>query len=467
MSSSPRSRATRTAIFALSVGAAIIVVSLLLLAFGVDVLEIGDTFVTGLFPPIAVTSQGAQIRDLYTIVFLIAVAIFIVVEGLIIWTVIRYRRKPGDDTLPPQTHGNNIAEFVWTVVPTLIVIFMFIVSWQTLNAVDTSAPTPRHKIRAVAGQFQWQFDYLVDQDGKTVLYTEFIPLGQRGRRDDGPGRPDGPALRSSAKTSSTPSTSRSSCSSATSCRADQPVRLHRRRGRCRPDVPRPVRRAVRHRPPHHAVRGQRADAGRLRRMARRQGRRSAQRRRRPPRRPSGGRRRRAAARPAERRRRSDAPAHRQRRRLRADGARPPRPARRSRSSSTTRTRASPHNVAIHKDSPTGDRGLQGRDLPGRRHEDLRRPGRWPAGTYAFVCTVHPNDDRHPHGPVRSHSMATTTLTPAASAYRSALYDVADDDRSQEDRDHVRRSTRSSSSSSAGMLALGVRTRARPARACSS
>ena len=105
-----------------------------------------------LFPPIAVTSQGAQIRDLYTVIFLIAVAIFIVVEGLIIWSVIRYRRKPGDDTLPPQTHGNNVAEFVWTVVPTLIVIFMFIVSWQTLNAVDTSAAdADTTKIRAVAG----------------------------------------------------------------------------------------------------------------------------------------------------------------------------------------------------------------------------------------------------------------------------------------------------------------------------
>jgi cytochrome c oxidase subunit 2 len=174
MSSSPRSRTSQTAIFALAIGAAIIGLILVLLAIGVDVLKIGDTFVTGLFPPVAVTSQGAEIRNLYTVVFLIAVVIFFVVEGLIIWTVIRYRRKPGDDTLPPQTHGNNIAEFVWTVVPTLIVIFMFFVSWQTLNAVDTSAAdTSTTKITAVAAQFQWQFDY-VDQNGK-VVYTEFLP----------------------------------------------------------------------------------------------------------------------------------------------------------------------------------------------------------------------------------------------------------------------------------------------------
>ena len=72
---------------------------------------------------------------------------------------------------------------------------------------------------------------------------------------------------STAPTSSTRSTSRSSCSSATSCRARSTVRVHRRRGRGRPDLPRPVRRAVRHRPPDDAVRRHRPRPGRLRRLA--------------------------------------------------------------------------------------------------------------------------------------------------------------------------------------------------------
>jgi cytochrome c oxidase subunit 2 len=179
MSSSPRSRATQTAIFALAVGGALIGLSVILLFLGKNVFDEGGKFVSGLYPPIAVTTEGGRIRDLYTVVFLIAVAIFIVVEGLIIWTVIRYRRKPTDDALPPQIHGNNIAELVWTVVPTLIVIFLFVVSWQTLNEVDTTSANPQTKIRAIAGQFQWQFDYLND-DGTKVLYTELLPLVSQG-----------------------------------------------------------------------------------------------------------------------------------------------------------------------------------------------------------------------------------------------------------------------------------------------
>jgi len=179
MSSSPRSRSSQTAIFALAVGAALIGMIVLLLYLGKNVFDEAGKFVTGLYPPIAVTAEGAQIRDLYTVVFLVAVAIFIVVEALIIWSVIRYRRKPGDVDLPPQIHGNNIAELVWTVVPTLIVIFLFVISWQTLNAVDTTSAAPQTKIKAIAGQFQWQFDYLSD-DGSKVLYTELIPLAKDG-----------------------------------------------------------------------------------------------------------------------------------------------------------------------------------------------------------------------------------------------------------------------------------------------
>jgi cytochrome c oxidase subunit 2 len=159
--------------------ALLVVLAAAAIALGYDLAGAAEGFVTGLYPPRAVTEEGAQIRDLYTIVFLIAVAIFVLVEGLIIWSVIRYRRKPGDDTLPPQTHGNNLAELVWTIVPTIIVVFLFVVSWQTLNVVDTAAANPDTRIRAVAGQFQWQFDYLAE-DGQTILYTENLATGEDG-----------------------------------------------------------------------------------------------------------------------------------------------------------------------------------------------------------------------------------------------------------------------------------------------
>jgi cytochrome c oxidase subunit 2 len=127
----------------------------------------GQAIIKSFWPPDPASTQGVAIHNLYTIVFTIAVIIFFVVEGLIVWTVLRYRRKPGDDELPPQTHGHNLAEIVWTIVPTLIVIFLFFVSWQTLNTVEARAGTPDLKVRAHAGQFQWTFDYMAADAGPT------------------------------------------------------------------------------------------------------------------------------------------------------------------------------------------------------------------------------------------------------------------------------------------------------------
>jgi cytochrome c oxidase subunit II len=129
------------------------------------------------FPPPPVTSEGAEIKWLYDIVFYVAVAIFLAVEGLILWAVFRYRRKPGDDALPPQTHGNNLVEIIWTVIPTAIVAVLFLLSWQTLNAVE-ARPATDVKVRVVAAQFQFTFDYLA-QDGST-LFTQQIPTGDQG-----------------------------------------------------------------------------------------------------------------------------------------------------------------------------------------------------------------------------------------------------------------------------------------------
>ena len=265
MSSSPRSGPSQTALFALVVGGLLILAVIIALILGVNVIQYGETFVTGLYPPIAVTEQGAKVRDLYTIVFVIAVAIFLVVEGLIIWTVIRYRRKPGDVTLPPQTHGNNIAEFVWTLVPTLIVIFLFVISWQTLNVVDTNtAPTSR--IRAVAGQFQWQFDYL-SEDGRTILYTQLLPTASAG------GGMYVPAGRTIQLSLASQDVIHAFYVPQFLFKRDvvpgrvEHVRVQGQRQRCRPDLPRPVRRAVRFRPPDHAVRRHRQDRPRVRLLA--------------------------------------------------------------------------------------------------------------------------------------------------------------------------------------------------------
>jgi len=123
--------------------------------------------------PQAVTAQGSQIQSLYDITFAVGAIIFFFVEALIVFAVLRYRRKPGQTELPVQTHGNNTLEVIWTVIPLIIVTILFFLSWNTLNSVDATN-TNNIRIRADAQRFQWSFDYL-SADGNTVLFHQLAP----------------------------------------------------------------------------------------------------------------------------------------------------------------------------------------------------------------------------------------------------------------------------------------------------
>ena len=172
-------RAPRTtpapAVLALGLAAVAILVVLAGLSLaGVDVAGALAAYARTFFPPDPSTDRAREIDRLYQLVFWIAVAIFLAVEGAIVWAVLRYRRRPTDTDLPPQTHGNTLVEVIWTAIPTVIVVVLFGASWLTLNAVDATSDQPDLRVRAVGARFQWTFEYL-SPDGRSVVYQQFTP----------------------------------------------------------------------------------------------------------------------------------------------------------------------------------------------------------------------------------------------------------------------------------------------------
>lgn len=158
-----------------------------ILGFGLLVLAgcaqaTNDNPIPGFFPPPAATVQGDDTSGLYDLVFWIVAVIFVLVEGLIIYSIFRYRRKKGDTELPKQTHGNFALELTWTVIPIILVLIVWVVALQVQDKVLAESPDPAVTVDITGFQWQWTFDYKslglsytgVGADGPTMV----VPVGQ-------------------------------------------------------------------------------------------------------------------------------------------------------------------------------------------------------------------------------------------------------------------------------------------------
>jgi len=104
-----------------------------------------------------VTVEADQVHSLYDIFLIAAAIVFVVVAGLIGWSIVRYRSR-GSTDLPVQTRTNLALELIWWALPTALVIGLFIVSAQVLGQVDRTAD-PTVNVRVESFQWQWRFTY--------------------------------------------------------------------------------------------------------------------------------------------------------------------------------------------------------------------------------------------------------------------------------------------------------------------
>ncbi len=110
-----------------------------------------------LFPPTPETTQAKDVFTLYVVVFIMGAVVFVGVEGAIVYSIIRYRRR--DDRLPDQLHGLTLVEILWTAIPTVIVMFLFVWSTLTLTTIDAKSD-PAVTVEVTGFQWQWTFHYL-------------------------------------------------------------------------------------------------------------------------------------------------------------------------------------------------------------------------------------------------------------------------------------------------------------------
>jgi cytochrome c oxidase subunit 2 len=118
---------------------------------------------------------GRLIDHLWHIELNLGTAVFIVVEGLLVYTLFRYRERPGQPS-PEAVHGNTTLEILWTGIPIIVLLFIAIPTIRTIFETQRKAPANSLEVDVYGHQWWWEFQY--PQYHVTTANELYLPLGR-------------------------------------------------------------------------------------------------------------------------------------------------------------------------------------------------------------------------------------------------------------------------------------------------
>jgi cytochrome c oxidase subunit II len=133
------------------------IVQLILFAIVASAAGLTLALVPGWLPEPA-SKEAGRIDFVFWFVTGICIFIFAIVAAVLAYSVLRFRRKPDDDTDGPPIHGHTGLEILWTAIPTVLVTAIGIVSAVVLAKDDAAGSNPL-RVDVFAQQFAWTFSY--------------------------------------------------------------------------------------------------------------------------------------------------------------------------------------------------------------------------------------------------------------------------------------------------------------------
>ena len=114
--------------------------------------------VANIFQPQATPAES--VYHLSLLVLSVCATIFIIVAGLLVFTIVKFRRGKNDEHEPPQVYGSNRIEVAWTVIPILIVFVLTMATARVVIATqDQPAPKDALHVTVVGHQWWWEIRY--------------------------------------------------------------------------------------------------------------------------------------------------------------------------------------------------------------------------------------------------------------------------------------------------------------------
>ena len=118
---------------------------------------------------------GREIDFLWNRLLLLGTIVFILVEGALVFVMIKYRRRENHPA-PPQTHGSTPLEITWTLIPAVILVFIAVPTVRTIFITQAQAAPGSLNIDVTGHQWWWEFKY--PDYGITTANEIYLPVGR-------------------------------------------------------------------------------------------------------------------------------------------------------------------------------------------------------------------------------------------------------------------------------------------------
>ena len=134
----------------------------------------GSTYPNSVFTRF--TEFNRDVGYLFDILIWLGTIVFVFVEGILLYTIWRYRRR-NDNDRPEHVHGNTTLEILWTAIPALILAFIAVPTVRVIFKTQAKATADALQVEVIGHQWWWEFKY--PQYGITTANELYLPVGRK------------------------------------------------------------------------------------------------------------------------------------------------------------------------------------------------------------------------------------------------------------------------------------------------
>lgn len=122
------------------------------------------------------TEFNRDVGHLFDILIWLGTIVFVFVEGILLYTIWRFRRRSENDR-PEHVHGNTTLEILWTAIPALILAFIAVPTVRTIFKTQAKASADALQVEVIGHQWWWEFRY--PQYKVTTANELYLPVGRK------------------------------------------------------------------------------------------------------------------------------------------------------------------------------------------------------------------------------------------------------------------------------------------------